>query len=39
LQHKSSTSGHRGSLGEISKQEIETVFLRDEKNVKDKSVE
>jgi hypothetical protein len=38
-QFKSATSGHTGSLGEISKQEIENVFFGDEKNVKDKSVE
>ncbi|WVQ86240.1 hypothetical protein IAT38_008408 [Cryptococcus sp. DSM 104549] len=37
--YKSATSGHTGSLGEISKQEIENVFFGDEKNVKDKSVE
>ncbi|WVO16917.1 hypothetical protein L204_104603 [Cryptococcus depauperatus] len=36
---KSATSGHTGSLGEISKQEIENVFFGDAKNVKDKSVE
>ncbi|RSH93774.1 hypothetical protein EHS25_006422 [Saitozyma podzolica] len=36
---KSATSGHTGSLGEISKQEIENVFFGDEKNVKDKSVD
>ncbi|KAI9637780.1 ribosome maturation protein [Dioszegia hungarica] len=36
---KSSTSGHTGTLGEVSKQEIENVFFGDEKNVKDKSVE
>ncbi|KAK8869473.1 hypothetical protein IAR55_000037 [Kwoniella newhampshirensis] len=36
---KSSTSGHTGSLGAISKQETETAFFGDDKNVKDKSVE
>jgi hypothetical protein len=38
-QFKSATSGHTGSLGEVSKQEVENVFFGDEKNVKDKSVE
>jgi len=37
--YKSATSGHTGTLGEISKQEIENVFFGDDKNVKDKSVE
>ncbi|KAK1925222.1 ribosome maturation protein [Papiliotrema laurentii] len=36
---KSSTSGHTGQLGAISKQEIETAFFADDKNVKDKSLE
>lgn len=36
---KSSTSGHTGTLGEISKQEIENAFFGDDKNVKDKSLE
>ncbi|CAD6574989.1 MAG: hypothetical protein TREMPRED_001265 [Tremellales sp. Tagirdzhanova-0007] len=36
---KSSTSGHTGTLGEISKQEIENVFFGNDKNVKDKSPE
>ncbi|ODN92084.1 hypothetical protein L198_05756 [Cryptococcus wingfieldii CBS 7118] len=36
---KSATSGHTGSLGAISKQEVENVFFGDDKNVKDKSVE
>ena len=38
-QYKSTTSGHTGQLGEISKQEIESAFFGDEKNVKDKSLE
>lgn len=38
-QFKSSTSGHTGTLLKISKQEIETAFFGDEKNVKDKSAE
>ncbi|ORY30037.1 ribosome maturation protein [Naematelia encephala] len=36
---KSQTSGHTGQVGEVSKQEIETAFFGDDKNVKDKSVE
>ena len=36
---KSATSGHTGQLGEISKQEIESAFFDDNKNVKDKSLE
>ena len=38
-QYKSSTSGHTGTLGAVSKQEIENAFFADQKNVKDKSVE
>jgi len=34
-----SGTGHTGTLGEVSKQEIETVFFDDQKNVKDKSIE
>lgn len=38
-QFKSATSGHTGQLGEISKQEIESAFFDDNKNIKDKSLE
>jgi hypothetical protein len=38
-QYKSTTSGHTGTLGEISKQEVESAFFGDDKNVKDKSTE
>ena len=38
-QFKSATSGHTGSLGEISKQEIANVFFNDDKSIKDKSPE
>ena len=39
MQFKSAEGGHTGTLGAVSKQEIENAFFGDEKKVKDKSVE